>query len=200
MDPIDFLALFAGGLNAFAFWRYNKDVFVGGTRPNAATWFLWSLVTLVNTTSYYGMKVKWATLVVMVSDTTLCIATFTFLLFAGKFGRLNRGNWIVVWLSVGAVVLWKATSARDGNMMVQIPMILSFLPILNDARKGKTIEDPWVWVLFTSSFIINFVVVCFTWLHRAEFVYPTVATVMHAALVYYAFRGKRIYAQSATDI
>lgn len=194
MDTIHLLALVAGALNAFAFWRYNKDVFIGGTRPNAATWFLWSLVTLVNATSYHGMSVDWAAMVVMVSDTTLCAVTFLFLLFAGKFGRLSKNNWIVVWLSIGAILLWKSTSATQGNMMAQFPMILSFLPILNDTRKGKTIEDPWVWVLFTASFVINLAIVCFTWSHRLDFVYPTVAIVMHAALTYYAFRGKQVYA------
>lgn len=190
---IHLLAILGGTFNAFAFWRYNKDVFVGGTRPNAATWFLWSLVTLVNATSYYGMNVDWATLVVMVSDTTLCTVTFLFLLFVGKFGRLSKDNWIVIWLSIGAVVLWKATSAKQGNMMAQLPMVLSFLPILKDTRSGKTIEDPWVWVLWTSSFVINFITVYFTWSHREDFVYPIVAIVMHATLLYYAFRGRRLY-------
>lgn len=128
------LALIAGAINILAFWRYNKDVFVGSTRPNPATIFLWSLVTVVNTTSYYGMHVDWATLVVMASDTTLCVVTFIFLFCTGKFGRLSRQDWAVICLSIGAVILWKTTSAAQGNLMAQLPVILSFLPLLSDVK------------------------------------------------------------------
>ncbi len=194
MDATHALALTAGGLNILAFILYNKDAFTGSTRPNAATWFLWALVTIVNAASYHGMGVDWATLVVMVSDTSLCTITFLFLLVTGKFGRLNRSSWIIVMLSTAAIALWVTSSAEGGNILAQIPMVLSFIPILSDIRIGKTIENPWVWVLFTASFVINLLLVYLTWSGRfTDFVYPIVAVVMHGAVLYYAFRGVRLY-------
>lgn len=194
MDTTQWLALTAGAINILAFWRYNREVFTGGTRPNAATWFLWAFVLLVNATTYYGMRVDWATLVVMGVDTTLCNVTFFFLLYKGRFGRLNTGEWVAVWLSVGAMALWWMKSAEAGNMMTQIPVVLSFLPILKDTRDGRTIEDPWVWILFTISFGISAIVVYLTWSGRInDFVYPLISVVLHAAMTFYAFRGRRLY-------
>ena len=195
MEAIHGLALIAGAINAYAFWRYNKDVFVGSTSPNAATWFLWALVTVVQATTYHGMRVHWTTLVVMISDSGLCIITFFFLLLAGKFGKLDRESGRIVALSIGAVILWQVTSAALGNAMSQIPYALAFLPTIRDARDGKTIEDPQVWVLFTISFVVNFIVVCIQWSGKMEeFLFSVVAIVMHAILTHYAFRGRRIHA------
>jgi hypothetical protein len=59
---------------------------------------------------------------------------------------------------------------------------------------GRTIEDPSVWVLWTLSFVFNLVIVCFTWSHLMDFVYPVVSIVMHSSVTYYAFRGRRLYA------
>ncbi len=193
MDIIHVLGLAAGFLNVFGFWFYNREVFVGKTCPPAASWFLWSIVTVVNLGSYHAMKVDWAIITTMVSDTTMCVATFAFFLIKGKFGKLSKEDCGVVALCLVAIVLWKSVSAQEGNLMAQVPMVLSFLPILRDTKSGKTIENPWAWVIFTVSFLMTFTVVCCTWTHRMDFVYPIVAITMHGFQTYYSFRGRRLY-------
>jgi hypothetical protein len=165
VDIIHLFALIGGALNVYAFWRYNREVFVGKTVPNGTTWSLWALVTIAQATSYHAMKVDWTMLVVMASDTTLCTVTFLLMLFKGKFDRLSKSDWIVACLSIAAVILWKTTSAVNGNLMAQIPYALAFLPII-----------------------------CFTWTHRMDFVSSVVAIVMHGIETYYAFRGRKLYA------
>ena len=93
MNLIDFLALGAGILNAAAFLKYNWEVFFGNTRPNAASWFLWSLITTINLYSLLKMGANWTILTAAISDTSLCTATFLFLLIVGHFGELTWKNW-----------------------------------------------------------------------------------------------------------
>lgn len=189
------LALLAGAINIYAFWLYNKDVFLGGTRPNAATWGLWAFVTSVQVASYDAMGVHWSKLVVMASDATLCIGTFLFLLATGKFGKLDKESRRIVALSVGSVILWQSTSATWGNVLSQIPYAMAFWPTIRDMREGRTVDVPRIWALFTGSFALSLVVVCLEWPENHwEFLFPIVAIIMHAILTYYAMRGRRLYA------
>lgn len=200
MESNHLLALIAGAINIWAFWLYNKDVFLGGTRPNAATWSLWALVTSVQAMSYDAMGVHWSKLVVMVSDATLCIGTFFFLWYAGKFGKLDKESRRIVVLGIAAFVLWQATSATLGNIMSQIPYAMAFWPTIRNTRDGKTLEVPRVWVLFTISFVLSLIVVCLEWPeNKWEFLFPIVAIVMHAVLAYYAFRGRKLYAKRTVE-
>jgi len=187
------LTVMAVMFNILGFWFYNRDAFLrGGTRPNGASSFLWAINTLVNAGSYYGMHVPWPTLAVIATDTTLCVVTFAFLLFAERFGRLTGKNYFVAFLCIVAIFLWKFRSAEDGNLLAQVPMILSFVPLMQDARAGKTKEDPRAWLSWIISFIFNFFIVCLTSKDRIQpFAYPIVAIVMHGILFHYAQEQRR---------
>lgn len=194
MEFSHLLALTAGAINIYAFWLYNKDVFLGGTRPNAATWSLWALVTVVQSSSFNAMDVHWTKLVVMVSDATLCVVTFAFLFTKEKFGKLDKESQFTIALSLIAVALWQLVSAEWGNALSQIPYAMAFWPTIRDARDGRTIEVPRVWIAFTVSFVLSLIVMCLEWPeNKWEFLSPTVAIVMHAVLVYYAKRGQHLY-------
>lgn len=198
MDLFDFLALGAGILNAAAFLKYNWEVFFGDTRPTAASWFLWSLLTIINVVSYWKMGVNWAALTVLISDTFFCTATFLFLFIVGHFGKLKEDDWTIVILSVVAIAVGKGFSPKYGNMIIQIPMILSFLPTMRDIKNRKTIEDPKVWLGFTISFFVSFLIVCIKWSGQLEdFVYPLVAITMHALTTFYAYRGRKLYSRTS---
>ena len=186
------IALLAGAINVYAFWMYNKDVFLDkGTKPNAATWSIWAIVTSVQATSYNAMGVHWSKLVVMGSDTILCVVTFLFLLFAGKFSKLDKESRLIIALSAIAFVSWQAVSATWGNILSQIPYAMAFWPTIRDTRNRKTLEVPRVWVLFTVSFAFSLIVVYLEWPdNKWEFLFPIVAIIMHSFIAYYAFRGK----------
>lgn len=192
MEALHLLALTAGAINIWAFWLYNRDTLTGGTKPDPTTWFVWAVVTVIQAWTYDEMDVHWTTLVVMVSDTTLCVVTFFYQYYAGKFDKLDRRGWQILGGSAGILVLWKVTSSPTlANFLIQIPYAMAFWPTIRKARDGETVEVPKVWILFTLSFVIALDLVAFKnpenlWKYYS----PVVAVVMHTVLAYYAIRGE----------
>jgi hypothetical protein len=195
MGIMHVLALLAGALNVYAVFLYNRDVFVAATKPNAAAWLIWAVVTAVQALSYHAMEdVHCTELVVMVTDGSLCAITFGFLLAKGKFGSLDAFSWKTLALSSVAIVVWQLTGAIFGNALSQIPYAMAFLPVIRDMRSGKTIDDPRIWAVFTGSFVLNLVVVCIKQPDNGvEYLFPIVAIVMHLFLVWNAHRGQQLY-------
>lgn len=53
------LAVGSGALEVAAITTYNIAVWRGGTHPNRASWFLWTLIALLNAASYTVMTGDW---------------------------------------------------------------------------------------------------------------------------------------------
>ncbi|HEY4525869.1 MAG TPA: hypothetical protein VJL32_02110 [Candidatus Paceibacterota bacterium] len=193
---VEAIALAGGLLNATAFLLYNRNIFVVdyGTRPNAASYVLWTVVLAVNLLTYRAMNNNWTIFVVMATDTTLCVVTAFFLWLTGKFGALNKRDWQVMLLGVVAVVVWQTSNATYGNFTAQVPMALAFLPTIRVVKEGSSLEDPRVWWLFVASFATSVINACLQWRGQPEdLTSPIVGLVMHAVVLAYAIRGRRLF-------
>lgn len=180
------LAIAVMALSAYGFFLFNRNIIFGKEKPNAASWNLWVLFSLVNATSYFAMNGDWIKLALPAVDTTLCIVTWLVALFGSHFQWPPKRDWFAIVLTLVALVVWKVSSATNANMFAQLPFMISFFPYFVHAWEKKVEAKPWfVW---TAAFTINLGLVYVRHANLYDFAYPVVGVVLHgtvAAIAWY---------------
>lgn len=105
----EYFGLASGMVSVLAFMPYLGSIFKGQTRPSAASWWTWMLLTLVTviSSSYAG-----ASLSVLILPTWLCFAQITIAILSLRYGDrtwdgLNKvcvasaGLGLVLWIIAG---------------------------------------------------------------------------------------------------
>src|SRR3989344_395304 len=182
------LVLIIVALTTWAFMLFNRNMFKG-EKPNTASWNLWVLLTVVNTSSYFTMNGDWMKLSLPLADAVLCLVTWLLALLLGRFQLPPRRDYLPIGLTIGALIIWKVSSASDANMFTQVPFLISFIPSFTHARNGEVEAKPWV--IWTVSFVLNILLVSIRNSGWHDFVYPVLATVLHGAVAVIALRYPR---------
>lgn len=144
---------------------YFKQVTKNESTPNAGTWIIWSLIMTINTFTYLqvvkGEYLKVA--IVFVSFISITLVTF-YAIFKNKFAKLSRLDLLLLILAIIIGVVWQITdNAILANILIQLVLIISFLPtaigLLQDRLKEKHL--PWTlaliaYVLQTISLTFNY--------------------------------------------
>jgi hypothetical protein len=126
---------------------YLRQIVLGASTPNPGTWIIWSTVMAMNTASYYFVVGEnlWTVLMpVIITLGTLAILAYSCV--AGRLGRVGAIE-IIVLLLAGAVGIFWATT-RDpvaSNVMMQIVLIVSFIPTVVGLLRGELRETHLSW-------------------------------------------------------
>jgi hypothetical protein len=149
---------------------------VGGTvTPNPTTWMIWLVVMTMNTVTYYFVSQGNFLQIITplaVACGTLLVVLFSFL--KGKFGKIGKIDVIVLCLSCAVGIFWKTTGDPVvSNLMMQIILLISFIPTVVGLIKGRLREKCLVWNLGVLSYCFLMVSILlspsWTW---TQLVYP----------------------------
>jgi len=182
------LAFVIVALTLWAFVLFNRNMF-RGEKPNTASWNLWVLLTVVNTSSYFSMNGDLIKLSLPLTDAALCLVTWILALFLGRFQLPPRRDYIPIGLAIGALIIWNVSSAGNANIFTQLPLIISFVPYFTHARNGEVEARPWV--IWTLAFVLNIVLVSIRNSNRNDFIYPILGMVLHGAVALIALINPR---------
>lgn len=166
-----------------AYLDYNRVVLKGETKPNGATWAIWSAVALVSTSSYFAASGDFWKSVIPFANILLCIGTFILALVGGKFKKLDATDWCALVIGIIAVVVWKMTNAAYANLIVQVAIIIGFIPTWHGVWKTPSCEKPRPWWIWMIAYGIAGIVVVLRWKNQwIDLVYPVLCVFLHASV------------------
>jgi hypothetical protein len=175
------LAILAGLGSTLAYLDYNRVVLNGKTKPNGATWAVFSAISLVSTSSYFAASGDFWKSTIPFVNVVLCIGTFVLTLVKGKFSKLDGVSWCVLIIGIVAAVVWKFTTATYGNMISQGAIIIGFIPTWRGVWQNPSRENPRPWWTWSVSYAIAGTVVILRWRHQwIDLLYPGLCIFTHA--------------------
>lgn len=173
---VNILASSSFVLMVVAFLIYNWQVFRGRSTPNATSWFVWSAAGMINAGSYFIMTADIAKSITSMTDTLLCVSVFVLGAFKKKFAPPQLFDYIVLCGVAMSGIIWAASNNADTtNLSMQLVAFTGVLPTLYGIKKGSLKEPVLPWLIWTISYILNFLVVCLAYNGNwHELAYPVI--------------------------
>jgi hypothetical protein len=177
------LAILSGIGTSLAYWDYNREVRKGGTKPNGATWAIWSTISLVSTYSYLTSTGDFWKGIPSLLNILFCLGTFFRALAIGKFKTLDTSDWCALTVGIIAALVCKLVNASYGNLVVQVAVIIGFIPTWRGVAKTPACEKPRPWWIWCAAYGIATIVVILRWKNQwVDIVYPLLCTILHASV------------------
>ncbi len=188
-----FLAIAASCANIAAYLTYNWEIIVGQTRPNAASWAVWSFLTVLNLVSYQTVSRDLLKSVLPIVSSILCITTLCFALFAGRFAAIGIYDWCAVGFGALACLLWwfaksRTTGAVRAQILLQVAINIGCIPTYLSVWSSPQNELPIAWVLWSVGFALQGALVWMSNGKRIEYLYPTNCALVHFPVALLALR------------
>lgn len=184
MPPLTVLfGWLAGVLSLVAFVPYIVAILRGQTRPNRATWWIWTMTSGILLASYYFSGAT-TTIWVAVSYFVASLATAVLSVRYGEGGSTPLDRGCLMGAGVGLLFWWWFDSPVVALITTLGADFAGALPTIRKAYVAPHTEDRLAWMLFLAGNIFNFLA-----LDRWEFaiaiypVYHLLASVTIASLV-----------------
>lgn len=187
------LAIFTSFLHIIGYIVYNYQVMRGSSKPNTATWFLWSLITILNFTSYNIASGDWVKSLLPTIGALMVITTFLLILFRGKFSKLNKfDNLALVAGLISVLVWWQFNSAVYANLILQIAILIGFVPTYLGVLRNPKNEKPLPWLIWSAVYVLGTIIVLLRWNGQyIDIIYPLVTGLMaHSGVALLSLRKK----------
>jgi hypothetical protein len=178
------LAIASGVAYTVAYLDYNRQVIKGTTKPNGATWLIWSVIAVVSTTSYLRASGDVWKSVIPIINISLCVATFALAVSLKKFKRPDPMDFVALLIGVVAVAVWKQYgSAKYANLIVQFAILSGFIPTWRAIRIDPWCEQPRPWWLWATGYFLAGIVVLLRWNGQwFDLVYPVNCVLLHSSV------------------
>lgn len=171
----EFFSSMSGLTMTLVVFVYLGQVVRGASTPNPATWLIWFVVMSMNTVTYYF--VSQGNILQIITPLVITFGIFLIVLFSlvkGKFGRVGTVDKIVLFFSCFVGVFWKTTGDPViSNLMMQVILLISFMPTVVGLIKGRLREKSLSWNLAVLSYCFLVVSIIsgssWTW---AQLAYP----------------------------
>jgi hypothetical protein len=180
----------AFGLYIAAFVVYNIKTQRGESRPNPATWSIWSIVAALNVGSYFMISQDWVTALQPFAGSLACTATFFLALAKGKFSKLGKVEFVVLAIALVAIAVWGVyRDATVTNLVLQGALMISILPAVKDVWRKPHKESPLPWFMWAGALILTLTTVALRWQgNLADLAYPINSLFWHALVGLLALR------------
>ena len=133
---------------------YLRQVIQGTSTPNPATWFIWVIMTIMNTFTYYYVVKGDIPKFLITAIVALGVnSIFVYSIFKGKFTKPGKVE-IICFMFVFVVGVFWQTTGNDiaTNLLLQGIFVISFIPTISGLLKHKAREKPLPWNLATISY------------------------------------------------
>lgn len=186
------LSVASGIVQIFGYWIYNRDTFSGKIQPNATSWFMWAVGSALATWSYMALSEDWVKDILPITCSIVCMLTFVFALLRGKYKPPDMYDVFVCSLDMGIIIFWLLTESDEyTNLLFQIDVMLSFVPIVKNTWKNPDHEQAKPWLIWSTSYAMMTVVVMCRYEKWWDLMYPLNYLALHvliAAIVIYKKR------------
>jgi hypothetical protein len=182
------LGAIAGVLSLGGFLPYWWAIWRGKTRPNRATWWIWSIVGIIIALSYRAAGAE-STMWVPISYVIGPLGTSLFALKFGEGGWTKLDRICLVGVGIG-LILWGVYRSPDLVLGINISIdFLGALPTIRKSFRHPEGEDLLAWALFTIANLLNLLAVD-RW--RWEIViYPIYMFLICSTIYSILWRGRR---------
>jgi hypothetical protein len=193
MDISLLFSLLSGIFILLAYGTYNRDIFLGVSKPNAVSWGLWTIITLLNTASYFIMTGDVFKNLLSFSASIACFITFIFVIREKNYSALLMVDYST--LSIGVIAVfswWWFRSVVSANLILQLANIIAFIPTYRSVWNNPKNEKPLPWFLFGIAYLFLNITVFLRWNNNhTDLVFPVIALILHASLaVLIIFRSR----------
>lgn len=175
-----------------AFWQYNRKAVNKESAPSKATWALWVFTSILNAFSYTSLSGDLVKATVGIVDAFACTVTFFVVLRYHGTTKLTRNEKIALAIGLTALGAWYLfRQAFYANAILQVAVIVSFMPPILHTWKEPWCEPKTPWFLWTLVYISNFVLVLVRHKSWHDLVYPVNYIVLHGAVWLLAARAPK---------
>lgn len=175
-----FIGRLAGAIAALAFVPYIISILHGHTKPNRATWAIWSMAGIILASSYYAAGARDTIWVTISYAVFYC---FVFLLSL-KYGVGGYAKFDLACLAGATVGLGLWMSTNDPVVTVYIMSgvnLLGILPTLKKVHKDPDSENKLAWSMDVTAAALNLFAISGIALHI--WVYPISSFIGNLAVV-----------------
>jgi len=186
MDLSYLFGLIAGLVALLAYGTYFSQIIRGKSTPNASTWGIWLLLSVINTFTYFLVTNGniWQSLIVF-AVTFATAVIFIYSAIRGKFSKVTRIEVLVFILALAIGIFWQTTSNfRISNLLLQVIYLISIIPTVTGVIRGTGKEHYVAWVIAFIAYMFSTASIYFApdvdWI---AFVYPIVNGLMTNGIV-----------------
>ena len=179
-----FLVFLAPILNICTSIFYNWKIFIGEGHPNATSWGIWVILTILNFTTYKVMSGDWIKSIFPTISSITCLATFVIASQTGHFAVDNPYDPILLLLgALTAVVWWITRSSSHAQKILQVSLTIGFISTAVGVVNHTGVENLAAWISWTIVFLIQTAVVFLRWEGKwMDAVYPINMVVCHGVV------------------
>ena len=155
--PADYrqlMGVLAGVISAIAFVPYIISTVRGITRPNRATWMIWTVVGVLLASSYHYSGAT-HTIWVAVSYILGPLVTFLFSMKYGEGGWGKWDRWCIVGTALSLIFWWVSKSATIGLLASLTIEFFGSIPTIRKSYLEPEKEDKLAWVLSSLGNALN---------------------------------------------
>lgn len=186
------LAICSGLAHFAAYVDYNRKILSGKTGPNGATWAIWSAIALVSVSTYLSASGDIWKCVIPFTNILLCTGTFVLALRCGKFQKLDVTDWCSLSLGIVATCIWKLSTAAFANVVVQLAVVIGFIPTWRAVLQDSLREQPRPWWLWSTAYCFALTVVLLRWRNQwIDLLYPGISILLHTSVALMALAQRR---------
>ncbi|OGI68051.1 hypothetical protein A2738_02580 [Candidatus Nomurabacteria bacterium RIFCSPHIGHO2_01_FULL_42_15] len=139
------LGIIAGVIAFLAYIVYIISIFRGGSKPNRATWWIWSFMGLVIGISYYAsgaVNTIWVPFVEFIGPFSIALLSIKY----GEGGLNNKTDLICLFGAIFSIILWvifnNPVVALVTNLLIDS---FAIVPTIKKSYLRPEGEDFWAW-------------------------------------------------------
>ncbi len=191
------LAGIAGGIMIAVLLIYIRNILYADIGMNLSTWLIATVGLLVQNVTYYSTVDGELHLLVVPTIISVGLIVNTTLGWRkSTFGKIKSFDIFAMAVTAFCLVAWVWLGGVVVNVILQVALLMSFVPTIRDLRAKKFEDDPFPWGLAAVSFIFQVMAVSISVEVLAEdwprLINPILVGFPGNALVCWAaFTGKR---------
>jgi hypothetical protein len=182
------LGLLAGIITLLGFVPYCIAIVQGRTKPNQATWWIWSIVGIMLASSYWASGAT-QTLWVPISYVIGPIITTALAMRYGA-SQWNRFDRLCILGALASLILWLLLRSPQVALVINLIIDLcGALPTIRNARRRPQDENLPGWLLFTVGNALNILAIDrWTWEIAS---YPIYISAANAIVLFLLLRPRK---------
>jgi len=182
------LGIVAGIIAFIAYIVYIKAILKGESKPNRATWFIWTFVGLVLATSYYfsgAHNTIWVPFMEFLGPLTIAILSIKY----GEGGVRSKLDLVCFVGAIISLILWFAFNSPVVALVTNLVIdVFALIPTIKKSYLRPEGEDFWAWFGTGTADTINLFAI--EKLTFGVMVYPIYMLVLDLIIIILLARGR----------
>ncbi len=176
------LGILSALMHITAFWLYSRQMILGTSRPKAATWLLWPLLTVLNCLVYLLSTGDWVKAMMPICSSIACLIIVVIAIKRKNLDWPRLWELMVMMAAVDVAVLYFAfKSGMSANLLMQGCIAISFIPTIVGVVSNPRSERPLPWFIWAMGYFLTLIIVLIRWKNQpSDLVYPINCLILHA--------------------